>query len=251
MRSLIVGFAVVAPIVLLLLWPHAPLAGVAILALSHALLLYPTVRPNVQWFGPVVTGFETGANEVWLTIDDGPTEDTTAILDALESRGAKATFFVKGTLVREHEELVREIVSRGHTVANHSDTHPAGRWWCLPPAGLATEIDGCAASLTAVVPGPQRWFRAPVGMKNPGVHPALARRGLRLIGWSVRSFDAVRDEFDKVMHRIQRDTQPGGIIVMHQGREWSARTIAAAVDQLQARGYSFVIPDDTRLKTKR
>jgi peptidoglycan/xylan/chitin deacetylase (PgdA/CDA1 family) len=251
MRSVIVGFAVIAPIVLLLLWPHAPLAGVAILALSHALLLYPTVRPNVQWFGPVIIGFDTDAQEVWLTIDDGPTDDTTSILDVLDSRGAKATFFVKGTLVRAHEELVREIVSRGHTVANHSDTHPAGKWWCLPPAGLATEIDGCAASLAAVVPGPQRWFRAPVGMKNPGVHPALARRGLRLIGWSVRSFDAVRDEFEKVMHRIQRDTRPGGIIVMHQGREWSARTIAAAVDQLQARGYSFVIPDDARLKTNR
>jgi len=251
MRRLITGFAIFAPIILLLLWPHAPLAGVAILAVSHALILYPTIRPNVQWFGPVITGFETNANEVWLTIDDGPTDDTPAILDVLDARGAKATFFVKGTLVREHENLVREIVARGHSVANHSDTHPAGKWWILPPASLATEIDGCAKSLAAILPERQRWFRAPVGMKNPGVHPALARRGLRLIGWSVRSFDAVRDEFDKVMHRILRDTKPGGIIVMHQGREWSARTIAAAVDRLQERGYSFVIPDDARLKTNR
>lgn len=251
MRRLITGFALLAPIILLLLWPHAKLAGIGILALSHVLILYPTIRPNVQWFGPVVTGFSTSANEVWLTIDDGPTADTPAILDVLDARNAKATFFVKGTLVREREALVREIVARGHSVANHSDTHPSGKWWCLPPASIATEIDGCANALAAILPTRQKWFRAPVGMKNPGVHPALARRGLRLIGWSVRSYDAVKDDFDNVMRRIDRDTKPGGIIVMHQGREWSARTIAAAVDRLQARGYSFVIPDDARLKTNR
>src|SRR5205085_6786554 len=121
MRRLITGFAIVAPILLLLLWPHARLAGLAILALSHALILYPTMRPNVQWFGPVITGFDTNANEVWLTIDDGPTDDTPAILDVLDARAAKATFFVKGTLVRANEQLVREIVARGHSVANHSD----------------------------------------------------------------------------------------------------------------------------------
>jgi peptidoglycan/xylan/chitin deacetylase (PgdA/CDA1 family) len=251
MRSVVVGFAVIAPILLFLLWPHAPLAGIAILACSHALILYATIRPNVQWFGPVITRFETNANEVWLTIDDGPTDDTRAILDVLDARNAKATFFVKGTLVRAHQEVVGEIVARGHGVANHSETHPAGKWWRLSPASLAAEIDACASALASTVRAPQRWFRAPVGMKNPFVHPLLAKRGLRLIGWSVRSFDAVRDDFDNVLRRIMRDTDAGGIIVMHQGREWSARTIAAAVDQLQARGYSFVIPDDARLKTKR
>ena len=54
--------------------------------LSHVLLMYPIVRPNVQWFGPVVTRFSTERKELWLTIDDGPTEDTRAVLDAVRLR---------------------------------------------------------------------------------------------------------------------------------------------------------------------
>jgi peptidoglycan/xylan/chitin deacetylase (PgdA/CDA1 family) len=248
MRRLVVGFAVVAPILLLLLWPHARLAAIGILALSHMLILYATIRPNVQWFGPVITHFATNAKDVWLTIDDGPTDDTPAILDLLDARNAKATFFVKGTLVRAHEDYVLDIVARGHSVANHSDTHPSASWWRLTPAAIAAELDACSAALAKIISTRQAWFRAPVGMKNPFVHPALARRGLRLIGWNVRSYDAVRDDFDNVLRRIHRDVAPGGIIVMHQGREWSARTIEAAVDQLQAKGYAFVIPSDDALR---
>lgn len=261
MRRLIIAFAVAAPFVLIALWPHAPLAGIGILALSHALLLYPTLRPNVQWLGPVITAFETNGKDVWLTIDDGPAGDTAEILDVLDARGAKATFFVKGVLARQRPELIRAIVDRGHGVGNHSDTHPSATFWCLLPARIAAEIDGCAASIP-----PTPWFRAPVGMKNPGVHPALRRRGMRLIGWSVRGFDAVMwdglsspsadalenpSRIDRVVRRIVPHVFPGAIVVLHQGRGISARCIARVVDELRARGYAFVIPDDERLKTKR
>src|SRR5207244_10950853 len=81
-RHVLLLFAVVAPIALIPLWTRAPLIGVGILALSHALLLYPTLRPNVQWLGPVITCFEPEGNELWLTIDDGPTDATLGIRDA-------------------------------------------------------------------------------------------------------------------------------------------------------------------------
>ena len=239
MRRVIIAFALVAPVLLVIVWRYSPWLAVGILALSHALLLYPTLRPNVQWLGPVITRFATDAQEVWLTIDDGPTDDTVAILDLLDARGAKATFFVKGVLADEHPELTREIVARGHSVANHSRTHPAAWFWCLPPSRLACEIDGGIAA---------RWFRAPVGMKNPFVHPLLAKRGLRLIGWTVRGFDSVVDDAQRVAERIVPRVSPGAIVVMHQGRSWSARTIERVVDELQHRGFRFVIPDDTQLK---
>ncbi len=246
MRGVIVGFAVAAPIILLIVWPHAPLAGIGILALSHALLLYPTLRPNAQWLGPVITAFEPAGNEAWLTIDDGPTGDTLAILDVLDARGAKATFFVKGVLARQRPDLVRTILDRGHSIGNHSDTHPSAAFWCLPPARIAAEIDRCAAAIP-----PSRWFRAPVGMKNPFVHPALQRRGMRLIGWSVRGFDAVSDDVERVVRRIAPRVFPGAIVLLHQGRAASAPCIARVTDELRARGYSFVVPADDRLKTKR
>ena len=231
----------------MLLWPHAPLAGVGILAISHALILYPTLRPNQQWLGPVVTRFRTARNEVWLTIDDGPTEDTPAVLSLFSQHGVRATFFVKGVLAQKSPQLVEAILAAGHTVANHSQTHPGGSFWCSFPGRIAQEIDDCNRALEAATGVKPTWFRAPVGYKNPAVHPALARRGMRLIGWSARGFDAVVGDPELVLARILPDVQPGAIIVLHQGREHSLRVLERIILALKERGYSFVVPADAQL----
>ena len=206
----LLGLAAVAPLMLFVDWR----AGIAVIVLSHLLIVYATLAPNCQWLGPVITCFETDRKEVWLTIDDGPASDGEAIRAMLEWRNAKATFFEIGR--------------------NHSMTHPVATWWCLGPRRLAREI------------GNERWFRAPVGHKNPFVHPIMAKRGMRLIGWTVapgRRLFGWRD--------AKRYVRPGAIIVLHQGRPHSLQTIESVVDALQRDGYELVIPDDGRLKTKR
>lgn len=255
MRTLILGFALAAslivPIVLLLLFPPWWLIALGVMALSHALVLWPTLRPNSQWLGPVITHFETDGKEVWLTIDDGPTSDTDELLDALDVRGVKATFFVKGSLASQRPELVRQMLARGHTVANHSQTHPSGSFWCLPPAAIERQVDACSAALETITGQRPRLFRAPVGMKNPFVHPILARRNITLIGWSIRGFDSFGDDVERVVRRIVPRAGAGSIIVMHQGRGFSVACIGRVIDELRVRGYSFVIPPFDRLKTKR
>ena len=248
MRALILFFAITAPLALVALWPHAPLAGAALVVVSHVLLLYPTLRANVQWLGPVVTHFATPRKEVWLTIDDGPTDDTRAVLDLLDRHGAKATFFVTGVLIEQQAGIVQEMLKRGHTVANHSHTHPSGSFWCSLPGRVASEIDACNRAIAAAAGTAPHWFRAPVGMKNFTVHPALARRGLRLIGWTARGFDAVRSDPQKVLARILPDLCPGAIIVLHQGREHSIRVMEHVIVSLKERGYGLVIPDDAQLR---
>lgn len=218
------------------------------LALSHALIVYPTLSPNVQWLGPVVTRFETSARELWLTIDDGPTDDTGVVLDLLDRLGVRATFFVKGSLAQARSGDVAAMLARGHGVANHTQTHPSGSFWCSLPGRVAEEIESCNRVLEAVTGSAPRWFRAPVGMKNPAVHPALARRGMRLIGWTARGFDAVIGDPDQVLARILPLVSPGAIIVLHQGRVHSLRVIEAVVTALQQRGYAFVIPRDEQLR---
>jgi peptidoglycan/xylan/chitin deacetylase (PgdA/CDA1 family) len=245
---LILGFTALAPLALMLVWRRSPLAGIGIVWLSHMFVLYPTLRPNVQWLGPVVTRFATTRKELWLTIDDGPTDDTTELLDLFDAHSVKATFFIKGTLAEQHPERVREMLERGHSVANHTQTHPSGSFWCLLPGRIASEIDDCNRVLERITGHAPRWFRAPVGMKNPFVHPALARRHLRLIGWSARGFDGVVGDPEQIVARIVPKLTPGAIIVLHQGRERSRvvleRTIAAAKE----RGYEFVIPADEQLR---
>ncbi|HJQ40996.1 MAG TPA: polysaccharide deacetylase family protein [Thermoanaerobaculia bacterium] len=247
-RAVILAFAVAAPVALVLLWPTSPLAGIGVVALSHALLLFPTLQPNVQWLGPVVTRFATDKRELWLTIDDGPADDTPALLDLLDRRNAKATFFVKGMLAEQRPELIGEIVARGHSVANHSQTHPSGTFWCLLPSRVRAEVEQCNRVLAPLTGKKPRWFRAPVGHKNASVHPTLAREEMRLIGWTARGFDAVMDDPRQILDRILPRVKPGAIVVLHQGRAHSLRVIEHVLDALQERGYALVIPDDAALR---
>jgi peptidoglycan/xylan/chitin deacetylase (PgdA/CDA1 family) len=244
MRNLIVGLGWLAPFAAIVIWPHSVAGAVGIVALSHALLLYPTLRPNVQWLGPVVTRFDTDTREVWLTIDDGPTGDTLALLELLKRLEVKATFFLKGKLTTP--DIVRTILNDGHTIGNHSYTHPSTTFWCLPAPWIASEIDGCNAVL-----GKQAYFRAPVGMKNPAVHPLLADRAMILVGWTARGFDTVRADPERVAARILPRLEPGAIIVMHQGRPHSLACIERVIADVRSAGYAFVLPVASRLNANR
>jgi peptidoglycan/xylan/chitin deacetylase (PgdA/CDA1 family) len=250
-RRAIIALLVAAPIIAVLIWRASPFAAIAVIALSHAAVLYPTLRPNVQWLGPVMTRFTADAKEIWLTIDDGPTDDTAALLDLFESRNLKATFFVKGRLAEKKPDVIRELLRRGNGVGNHSQTHPSASFWCLLPKQIAREIDECNRVLADITSHDTRLFRAPVGMKNPGVHPALRARGMTLVGWTGRGFDTTTDDPEVVLQRLLPKLSPGAIIVLHQGRPASVRIITRVIDALQERGYAFVIPDEDRLKTNR
>lgn len=245
---MILAFAIIAPMLMIALWPWSPLAAIGVLALSHMLILYPTLRPNSQWLGPVITRFATTRNEVWLTIDDGPTDDTLVLLDLFDRHDVKATFFIKGTLAEQRPELARAMVQRGHSIANHSQTHPSGTFWCQMPGRVEIEIGTCNQVLEEITGATPRWFRAPVGHKNPGVHPALARRGMRLIGWTARGFDAVISDPKQILAGILPRLAPGAILVLHQGRAHSPRVLEHVIVALKERGYAFVIPDDSQLR---
>ncbi len=251
MRQVILGFLVLAPFVAIVVWQWSVVGALGVIALSHALVLYPTLRPNVQWLGPVMTAFETQEREMWLTVDDGPTDDTPAVLDLFDAHGVKATFFVKGALAESHPDLIREIVRRGHTIGNHSYSHPSATFWCLPAWKIAEQIERCNLVLANILGAPPRLFRAPVGMKNPGVHPALKRNGMTLVGWSARAFDTKTNDPERVVGRIIPDIAPGTIILLHQGRCESVHMLTRVVEEVQRRCYRFVIPPADRLRTNR
>lgn len=251
MRQIILGFLFLAPFAAVVVWQWSVLGALGVIALSHALVLYPTLRPNVQWLGPVMTRFETQEREVWLTVDDGPAGDTPAILEMLEAQGVKATFFVKGVLAERNPERIGDMARRGHTIGNHSYSHPSATFWCLPGWKVADQIERCNLVLANILGAPPRLFRAPVGTKNPGVHPALKRNGMTLVGWSARAFDTKTNDPDRVVSRILRDIEPGTIILLHQGRHESVQMLTRVVEEVRRRGYRFVIPSPDRLRTNR
>lgn len=212
---------------------------------SHLPFLWGTLRPGSRLFSPVLTRLPTTEPVVWLTIDDGPSDDTAAMLDLLDAHAAKATFFLVGARARARPQLVREIVRRGHGIGNHSHGHPQSVFWALGPARMRDEVGAAQAELTDISGVVPRWFRAVVGMANPFVAAALREHGLARVAWSARGFDAVVTDPATVVARVQRDLAPGAIVLMHEGARHgrNVETLQRLLLQLDALGYRTVLPE--------
>ena len=63
------------------------------------------------------------SRKVYLTFDDGPSDNTDEILDILKEYDVKATFFVVGKTDEHSRQMYRRIVEEGHTIALHSYSH--------------------------------------------------------------------------------------------------------------------------------
>lgn len=90
------------------------ITGLVIIVASHLIFFWDAALPGSRLFGPVLEHMETPRREVWLTIDDGPSDDTPAMLDALDEYDAKATFFVVGKRAARRPEALRAIRARGY-----------------------------------------------------------------------------------------------------------------------------------------
>lgn len=219
--------------------------GLPLLLASHAPFLWGTLRPGSSLFGPVLTRLPTREPLVWLTIDDGPSDETAAILDLLDAHGARATFFLVGERAAARPELAREIARRGHDVGNHSARHPQAWFWALPPARMRAEIDDAQRMLAQVTGRAPRWFRAVVGMANPFAAAPLRAHGLARVAWSARGYDAVLRDPAAVVARIERDLAPGAIVLLHEGARHgrNVEILARLLQRLDALGYRCVLPE--------
>jgi peptidoglycan/xylan/chitin deacetylase (PgdA/CDA1 family) len=237
-----------------LFWAHFPVIGVLVWFAPDPWLVAQFLLPRQQAFGPALTRFDTRAQEVWLTIDDGPDPASTpATLALLQRHGARATFFVVGEQVARHPELARAIVAAGHTLANHSHTHPAASFWRAAPTRIAAEVDGCVAALLLANVPFERYFRPPVGIRNPFLEPALAARGIELVLWNARGFDGGPRPAAAALRAIAGQIRPGAILLAHEAGPRAAgrlEFLTLLLEHLQAAGYACVLPPRPLLRTR-
>jgi hypothetical protein len=178
---LICALGLTTPVLLALNWNHK-LFFIPLELATKFLIVYPAIRANCRWFGPVIIRFRTQKKAVWLTIDDGPhPQDTPELLRLLKKRNAQATFFVVGRQVQKYPELAQAILRDGHTLANHTQTHPVLFFWSLLETRLTKEIDQCNKALREATGEQSRWFRAPAGMANLFLHFLLCDRNIKAI----------------------------------------------------------------------
>ena len=215
---------------------------IAVAVAAHGLLLLAILHPRCPWLGPVVRSFRTDRRAVWLTIDDGPDgAETLRLSEDLRRRGVSATFFFIGEKLGRQPEIAGALMASGHTIGNHTATHPRSRMWSLGRGTLGGEVDGCAAVLRGVKVETVL-FRAPVGHKPPALSAVLASRGLRHVGWTTGGSDGHDENVARTVSRIVREARAGGIVLLHECRPHSAETILGVVAALTAEGFEFVVP---------
>jgi peptidoglycan-N-acetylglucosamine deacetylase len=231
-------------LVALLWWRLGWQWGLPLLLLSHLPFLWGTFVPGSRLFSPVLRRLPTDDKVVWLTIDDGPSDDTPALLDLLDAHGAKATFFLVGDRAARRPDQAREIVRRGHDIGNHSMGHPQAWFWALGPRRMRTEVAQAQATLAEIAGVAPRWFRAVVGMANPFTAAAIAPHGLARVAWSARGFDAVDGDPARSVARIERALRPGAIVLLHEGARHgrNVEQLARLLGRLDELGYRTVVP---------
>lgn len=226
-------------------WRDGWTIGLPAMMATHLSVVWSTLYPRATLFCPALSRLPTAERVVWLTIDDGPSADTPAMLDLLDRHRAQATFFLVGERAAAHPAVVQGIRDRGHGIGNHSATHPDTRFWRLGPGALEDEIGRNQSILTAITGHTPRWYRSVVGMTNPFVGLALKRHGLARVAWSARGFDGVNCRPDQVLARITRDIHPGAIVLLHEGAAHghNVAILAQLLAWLDAQGYRTVLPE--------
>lgn len=109
-----------------------------------------------------------------LTIDDGPSDSTPGMLDALKAADAKATFFLSGNRVLDRPDLVERIVADGHSVYAHGMEHV--RLDEEPASRLGTDMTAAESLLSRFRPTPEPYLvRLPyaAGRRKTSTHRAI------------------------------------------------------------------------------
>jgi peptidoglycan-N-acetylglucosamine deacetylase len=182
---------------------------------------------NIRWnfFMNSISKGKGNQRRLSITFDDGPNAlQTPAILSALEAHQAKATFFVIAKNVVGNEELLKDIISKGHTIGSHSCEH--NFWYSMKSyAQLMEDLTLAEAKIKAVSGQRVRWFRPPYGVTNPSIAKATKDMNYLSIGWNVRSLDTTKltDEalFQRVLARLKGDD----ILLFHDSMEITARVL--------------------------
>ncbi len=197
------------------------------------LRFFAAVNPEVLFF------VETKQPLVALTIDDAPHPTLTPrILDVLATHHARVTFFVIGAHVPGNEHVLHRMVVDGHELGNHDfHDYPSIR---LSAAEFAQQVHRTHQQLASF--GPIRFFRPASGWFNQRMLQQLRPYAYRCVLGSAYPEDLLSSP-RYLAHHMLFNTHPGAILILHDGSEQRARTVAVldrVLPELQRRGYRVV-----------
>lgn len=192
--------------------------------------------------------------KVYLTFDDGPTENTDAILDILAKYNVKATFFVIGHEGEEAQARMRRIVAEGHTIGMHTYSHRYSQIYASVEA-FGADVIRLQQYIYDVTGVESRYFRFPGGSSNEVTETDIMKliswvqeKGISYYDWNISGNDAGTREISaaEIVENCMRDIGRYGtnIVLLHDSADKDATVEALPIllEKILAMENTVILP---------
>lgn len=181
--------------------------------------------------------------KVYLTFDAGyENGNMPQILKALKENDVKATFFVVSTFLKTNPELAKQMVDEGHTIGNHTNTHPNMSKMSTmdefkkeiePVEKLYKEITG--KDMT-------KFYRPPQGVYSELNLKMAKELGYKTFFWSLAYVDWYKDKQpskEEALKKLLPRLHNGAIILLHSTSSTNAEILDELIKKIKEMGYEF------------
>jgi cellulose synthase/poly-beta-1,6-N-acetylglucosamine synthase-like glycosyltransferase/peptidoglycan/xylan/chitin deacetylase (PgdA/CDA1 family) len=190
-------------------------------------------------------GIRLPPKTVALTFDDGPDDYTEPILDLLDRYHVPATFFVIGSRIPGHTDLLRRMVRDGHDIGVHTFTHPD--LGSIPRWQRRLELDQTQFAIAAATGYLTNLMRPPFSSAIAGINYPIWHSVSRIGPYRVVLTDRDTKDWahlgvDKIVSAATPPGDDGAVVMFHDGGGDRSETVAALeklIPQLQSRGFAF------------
>ena len=184
--------------------------------------------------------WETTNNKVLLTFDDGPNPGTTEIiLKKLSVEKTKALFFCVGDNVNKYPDLVRDILSEGHLVGNHTFNHK------ILNRISDQEKDYQIGSVNKIFFEnfgiKLKYFRPSHGRFQISTPSLMKKYDLKNVMWSLLTYD-YKNDLSIVKFAVEKYLKQNSIVVLHDSNKSKniiVDSISFIIDEARKRNYQF------------
>ncbi len=198
---------------------------------------------------------EKDAPRVYLTFDDGPSDNTEKILDTLAKYNVKATFFIIGKQGGKAAALYRRLADEGHAVGNHTYSHKYSEIYSSTEK-FWEQYEKNDEFFYTLTGRHLTLLRFPGGSNNTvserycrGIMNKLTRqakeRGINYFDWNVSSLDAEAEHQKKsvIINAVlsQCKGKKRAVVLMHDNstKKTTAEALPEIIETLKARGFVF------------
>lgn len=201
----------------------------------------------------VPAGTEEPADDekvVYLTFDDGPSENTKKIIDILAQYDAKATFFITGSN-EECRPYIREAYEAGHTIGLHTYTHDYSEVYASEEAYFADleKVGKVAEEQIGYVPC---FIRFPGGSSNrisaefssglmSRLVEAVQEKGYQYYDWNLDSGDAAGCDKKQIEDNSTTEKLNHVMLLCHdtKTKDATVEALPAILEYYTSHGYKF------------